>query len=47
MGYAVMAMTACISGQLFNMIFGLGITLVLDAKKHLEGGLTFSIFKPS
>lgn len=40
-GYARMAMTGCIAGPLFNLFFGLGISLV---KESISGNTTHFTF---
>jgi Ca2+/Na+ antiporter len=33
MGYGMMAFTACFAGQLFNLLIGFGISLVISSFK--------------
>jgi len=44
-GYGVMALTACYSGQLFNMLIGFGLTMVIGASLNAEKILKFNIFE--
>ena len=40
-----MALTACYAGQLFNLLIGFGLTMVIGAVKNEDQVLKFNLFE--
>ena len=45
MGFGIMALTACYAGQLFNLLIGFGLTMVIGAVKNEDQVLKFNLFE--
>ena len=46
MGYGIMAFSACYGGQLFNLLVGFGISLVMATFRSPSGTIEFNLFTP-